>query len=66
MPKENDDIASVLLRWFLQVATLAAAMAFGTYSFLSWKESQIARIQAETANLLALIDLCFNGHVRGQ
>lgn len=66
LPKD-DDLAGVILTWFLQVVGLAAAIAFGVFSILSWTTAQDAKQQANTANqqataanLLALAALCGN------
>lgn len=45
----DDDLASVILTWFIQVTGLAAAITFGVFSVLSWSTAQDAKRQANTA-----------------
>lgn len=58
--KIDDDLASIVLTWFVQVTALAAAITFGIFSVLSWTAAENAKEQANTANLLALAALCGN------
>ena len=72
--REDEDLAGVILTWFIQVTGLAAAVTFGIFSVLSWTNAQHAKQQADTAiqqagtanqqataaNLLALAALCSN------
>jgi hypothetical protein len=41
--KEDDDLAGVILTWFIQVTGLAAAVTFGIFSVLSWSTAEDAR-----------------------
>jgi hypothetical protein len=44
--------------WILQVVGVCSAIVFGVYSILSYRDAEIARQQAETANLFSLLALC--------
>ena len=55
---KDDDIYTDLITAFIQVVGLAAAIIFGIFSVLSWKDAQAAKVQAETANTLALAAIC--------
>ena len=55
---KEDDLAGILLTWFVQVTALAAAITFGVFSVLSWTAAEDAKAQANMANLLALAALC--------
>ena len=54
----DEDIYTDIITAFIQIVGLAAAIIFGTFSVLSWKDAQAARTQAETANVLALAAIC--------
>lgn len=56
--EDEEDIYTTIITAFVQIVGLAAAIIFGTFSVLSWKDAQAARIQAETANTLALAAIC--------
>ena len=58
MATQPDDLATLILNWFIQVTALAAAITFGIFSVLSWIGLERAREQATIANLLALTTLC--------
>lgn len=45
----DDDLAGIVLTWFVQVTALAAAITFGIFSVLSWIVSQKAVDQANAA-----------------
>jgi hypothetical protein len=47
----EDDLASILLTWFVRVTALAAAILFGIFSILSWTAAENVKTQANTANL---------------
>ena len=60
MPQKDENVAFLLLTWFISVTGLAAAIVFGVFSVLSYTNSQKALVQADTASLLALAAVCGN------
>lgn len=54
----SENLATVVLTWFIQVIGVAAAIVFGLFSVLAWTNSQTAKAQAETASVLAFAAIC--------
>jgi hypothetical protein len=58
LKRDDDSLPAILLTWFVQVMGLTAALIFGTFSILSWIDSQHAKAQANAANIIALAAMC--------
>lgn len=50
--------AKTILIWLLQVVGVSSAIVFGMFSTLAWQNSEIAKSQADAANLLSMVALC--------
>ena len=59
----EQSIPQLIFSGFIQVVGLTAAILFGVYSILSWKNSEEAKAQADAANLLSLLAFCSQNEV---
>ncbi|KAK4207381.1 hypothetical protein QBC37DRAFT_96379 [Rhypophila decipiens] len=50
--------AKTILIWFIQVVGVSCAIIFGMFSTLAWQNSEIAKRQADSANILSMVALC--------
>ncbi|KAM7206078.1 hypothetical protein V8F20_002860 [Naviculisporaceae sp. PSN 640] len=50
--------AKAILIWLIQIVGVSAAVIFGMFSTLAWQNSEIAKSQADSANLLSMVALC--------
>lgn len=51
-------LARTILIWLLQVVGVSSAIIFAMFSTLAWQNSEIAKSQADAANLLSMVALC--------
>jgi len=54
----DDEGHNKILTWLLEIIGTSAAVVFGTFSVLSWKNSEVAKAQANAANIVAFGSLC--------
>jgi hypothetical protein len=47
-----------VISWLVQVIGVTAALVFGAFSIVSWRNSETAKLQADTANAIALLAHC--------
>jgi hypothetical protein len=51
-------IPEATITWLIQVIGVSAAVIFGIYTVLSWRDAETAKQQATTASLFSLLALC--------
>ncbi|KAH8892466.1 hypothetical protein GQ53DRAFT_840858 [Thozetella sp. PMI_491] len=54
----QEPLSARIVVWMLQIIGTAAAVVFGAWSILAWKDAEEAKSQAQAANALALVALC--------